>query len=733
MGRGRSEEEEAVWQQVREAVLRRENWSCQVCGATRPTPLHVHHRIPRHAGGRDEVSNCITLCDGSHAGHHLTLQVSLARRTMERWALRLARVLDRAHRLPTEMAGLQAGMRVLGVERLREGQLEAVLAALRGESALIVRPTGSGKTLCYQLPALLKGQPTTVVLSPLIALMHDQVQQLHDRHIPATFINSTIAPDEKRQRYEMLEGGYLSFLYLAPERFNPDRVRPEEVARLGQLRPHYLVVDEAHLVDRWGEDFRIDYSRIAAIRNQLGNPPVIALTATAGAQAQQRIKESLGIPDARSLVMDVDRPNIALIRVREDDDRARAQTVARLMSQLPDGRLMLFVPTTNKGREVQRLLRDAGCDLPLYHGQLPPHEREYLQNRFTGRDDPPLRGVICTSAFSMGLDIPDVRIVVNWQHPAAVEDYLQEFGRAGRDGHPALAVLFTSSDDAGLLRWMAQKTSERAVSEGKRTPEQARLTLDGRNARIAEMSSLAHLPPKDAFGRPQCFRRALNEALVGREGQSRRPWSERLLGWAFSRKTRATPASGCCDVCDPELATRVRAAQYVPTLSGTSAAPLGRRRLGGRREDERRAPAQRRSAARRTGSIALAVVVVASVAAAVVAAFGGLDSGRADADPKAVALETFSRYVGAFSRPGEFASPVVGADVASAQTACARHLSDGKADPGRYRLCLLIDPRRDVGRRVVGSYKNQGATGKPFDCRGKAREAFVCEAGRPAG
>jgi superfamily II DNA helicase RecQ len=171
---------------------------------------------------------------------------------MERWALRLARVLDRTRQLPAETAGLQAGMRILGVERLREGQLEAVLAALRGESALIVRPTGSGKTLCYQLPALLKGQPATVVLSPLIALMHDQVQQLHDLHIPATFINSTIGADEKRQRYEMLEGGYLSFLYAAPERFNPDRVRPQEVARLERLRPQYLVVDEARTLSTVG-------------------------------------------------------------------------------------------------------------------------------------------------------------------------------------------------------------------------------------------------------------------------------------------------------------------------------------------------------------------------------------------------------------------------------------------------------------------------------------------------
>jgi ATP-dependent DNA helicase RecQ len=731
MGRTRTRPEEAVWQQVREAVLRRDDWTCRACGATRPTPLHVHHRIPRHAGGRDEVSNCITLCDGSHAGHHLTLQVSLARRTMERWALRLARVLDRTRQLPAETAGLQAGMRILGVERLREGQLESILTALRGESALIVRPTGSGKTLCYQLPALLKGQPATVVLSPLIALMHDQVQQLHDLHIPATFINSTIGADEKRQRYEMLEGGYLSFLYAAPERFNPDRVRPQEVARLDRLRPQYLVVDEAHLVDRWGEDFRIDYSRIADIRKRLGNPPVLALTATAGAKAQERIKESLGIPEARSLVMDVDRPNIALIRVRETSDTARAEMVARLMQRLPAGRLMLFVPTTNKGREVQQLLRDAGCDLPLYHGQLPAHEREHLQNRFTGRDDPALRGVICTSAFSMGLDIPDVRIVVNWQHPAAVEDYLQEFGRAGRDGQPALALLFTGNDDAGLLRWMAQKTSERAVAEGTRTPEQANATLQGRYARIAEMNTLAHLPATKSAGTSQCFRSALNEALAGPQQQTRRPWSLRLLSWVFADKPRIEAAGGCCDVCDPALASRVRAGEYAPRPGGDVAVRRAASTSPGQAASDRagraEAPQRRRGTGRSTIRTGLIAAGLAAIAAAVIAGFGLLGGESAEADPAAVAVDTYERYTGAFSAPGEFDTPAVHGQAAGAMTVCAWHVTDGEADPGRYALCLLVDDERDAGHRVIGSYKKRKASRRAFDCRGAAKDAVHCE------
>src|SRR6185503_16113381 len=147
-----------------------------------------------------------------------------------------------------------------------------------------------------------------------------------------------------------------------------------------------------------------------------------------------------GIPDALTLVSGVDRPNIALVRLTESSDAVRARIVTRLIESLSAGRVMIFVPTTGVGRQVQAALGAAGCDLPLYHAKLSASEREGILGRFTGTLEPRLNAVICTSAFSMGLDVPDVRAVVNWQHTAAVEDYLQEFGRAGRDGQPALAL-----------------------------------------------------------------------------------------------------------------------------------------------------------------------------------------------------------------------------------------------------------------------------------------------------
>jgi ATP-dependent DNA helicase RecQ len=523
----------------------------------------VHHLVRRADGGRDEASNCITLCDGCHATRHPRLQVALSRRMMQRWALRLARLLDRAGELPEETRALRGALALFGVERFRDGQLDAVLGALRGESLLVIRPTGAGKSLCFQLPAVLKGQPATFVLSPLKALMVDQVVGLQRRKLPATFINADVPRDEKEQRYRLLESGALSLLYVAPERFSPTRVRLQEVQRLARQRPNFLVVDEAHLVDRWGDDFRTDYSRIAEIRQLLGDPPVLAFTATAGARTQQRIKVSLGVPQARTLITGVGRPNIALIRMQESSTTERARIVAQLIDNLPRGRAMVFIPTKNVGLEVQAALRAIDCDLALYHAKLPADEREHIMRRFTGALDPPLRAVICTSAFSMGIDVPDVRAVISWQHPAAVEDYLQEFGRGGRDGHPALALLFGDGGrESGLLRWMAEKTAESVVVNNERTHAEAQNTLRGKKDRIDEMARLTRQTKR-------CFRAQLNEALTGQTGRPRRSWPLRILDWAFSSHSPVHKADACCDICNPELVKQLRAGTYAPQARRT--------------------------------------------------------------------------------------------------------------------------------------------------------------------
>ena len=228
----------------------------------------------------------------------------------ERWAVELALWLDREGAVPEQSLSFGPALRLFGLDRFRDGQLPVVQAALTGRSLLVVSPTGFGKTLCFQLPAVLR-RGVSVVVSPLKALMSEQVSSLFRRKIPSSYINSDIDPEEKRLRYQLLASNYLKLLYVAPERFFVQS--PNEQQQLRSLRPALLVVDEAHCVDQWGRDFRPEYGRLKEVREALGSPPILAFTATAGQEMQKRILASLGVPDAEVFVRGVDRPNIALL------------------------------------------------------------------------------------------------------------------------------------------------------------------------------------------------------------------------------------------------------------------------------------------------------------------------------------------------------------------------------------------------------------------------------------
>jgi ATP-dependent DNA helicase RecQ len=464
---------------------------------------------------------------------------------LERGAVRLARWLDARGEVPAVTRYLGWAMRRLGVRSLREGQLDVILAALRGESVLLVSPTGSGKTLCFQLPALLT-PGTAYVISPLKALMSEQVADLTRRQIAATFINSDLSPADKRQRYQALRDQGVKFFFVTPERFDETLVSPHEITLALGGHPAFLVVDEAHCIDRWGRDFRPAYSRLGVVRQRLGAPPVLAFTATAGAKAQRRILDSLGVPQARVVVTGVDRPNISLLRLPLVEDEARLRLTADLLRQMPVGRAMVFVPTIKVGQLVQAGLQGLGLELPFYHARMgSAQERERLLARFLGREQPAAQAVICTNAFGLGLDVPDVRLAVHWQQPASVEDYVQEFGRAGRDGKPAVAVLFTRPRETGLLRFMAEKTVEQAGLDEQAAHEALKIKLEA----IEDLHALV-------TQRQRCFRRELLGyfQLAGpqRPAQSApRSAAQRLLEWAFVEPARQTPARLCCDGCSP--------------------------------------------------------------------------------------------------------------------------------------------------------------------------------------
>lgn len=547
------------WGEIRRQVLERDKFHCLSCGiAVTSAEADVHHLLPRSMGGTDDLSNLVTLCDGCHASHHPTLAGRLARRVIEKWAIRLARWLDRDGVVAEEAGNFGPALRLFGVERFRSGQLPIVLAALAGKSILVISPTGSGKTLCFQLPALLR-PGLSMVVSPLKTLMSAQVSTLLGQKIPATFINSDLSSDEKETRFKLLARHAIKLLYLAPERFF---VRSEiERAQLKRDPPAFLVIDEAHCVDRWGNDFRPEYGRLDEVRQKLGSPPVLAFTATAGAEMQQRILRSLGIPQATVFVRDVDRPNIALIR-RRCPPEERPGVIAELLGMpvLRGGKTMVFVPSTKVGDDLRSRLSAMGLDIPFFHSRLGTSwERQELLQRFLGKSRPEVDAIICTNAFGMGLDLPNVRLTVHWQQSASMEDLLQEFGRAGRDGRQSATVIFhdgRSSGDTGRLKFMAEKTVEAAALDSV----VATAMLEQRHAQIDQA---AHLLRADT-----CFRQSVRSYFGQSNQRRRRSLSEVILDWVFGTAASAHRGSACCDHCDREQLNRLGFRDYVATVLG---------------------------------------------------------------------------------------------------------------------------------------------------------------------
>ena len=539
-----SESSISPWEVVRRQVLRRDGSRCLSCREKLATQdADVHHLLPRSMGGSDEMSNLVTLCDGCHASHHPNLAGKMARRAIERWGFRLARWLDRTGAIVEASGNFGPAFRLFGVQRFRNGQLAIVLAALSGKSVLLVSPTGSGKTLCFQLPAMLR-KGMALVVCPLKTLMSEQVSDLMIKKIPATYLNSDLDRDEKETRLSLLSSQAFKLLYVAPERFF---VRSEiERMHLSQIRPSFLVVDEAHCVDQWGKDFRPEYGRLREVREKMGSPPVLAFTATAGKEMQGRILASLGIPDAKVFVRDIDRPNIAILRW-ECTPANRAQVIADLlaMPELNGQKAMVFVPSVSVGEELHQTLRAAGIDAPFYHSRLgTPWERQELVKRILGQSLPRVDRILCTNAFGMGLDVPNVRLVVHWQQSASTEDMLQEFGRAGRDGKPSLSVIFhdaRAGKDASRLKFMAGKTVEAASLD-----HEGRTTMFERRIRqIEEVSAMLRSP--------SCFRGAVREYFGDTAGSNRKSLSEWLLDWIFGSTSVKATHDACCDYCDAKV------------------------------------------------------------------------------------------------------------------------------------------------------------------------------------
>ena len=321
---------------------------------------------------------------------------------------------------------------VWGFESLRPGQSVLVDAILEGRDVLGILPTGGGKSLCYQLPALLL-DGVTLVISPLIALMQDQVDGLTARGVSATFINSTLPPRVIDQRWTDIEAGRYKLVYLAPERLTSEIFQ----ARAGRLKVSLVAIDEAHCVSEWGHHFRPAYQDIPAIRSLLNNPPFIALTATATPHVRDDVVKGLELNTPFVHVEGFDRPNIIWSVFHTENKRRKVQDVLEGVS----GSGILYVATRRQVVSWERWLRNAGQAVAAYHGGMEARQREDALASWLNGD---VRVMVATNAFGMGIDKPDVRFVIHAGLPGSLEAYYQEAGRAGRDGHRAFAVLLYS-------------------------------------------------------------------------------------------------------------------------------------------------------------------------------------------------------------------------------------------------------------------------------------------------
>lgn len=482
----------------------------------------------------------------------------------------------------------QALHRLFGHAAFRDGQREIVETVLAGQDVLAVLPTGAGKSLLYQLPAfLLPG--VTLAVSPLIALMKDQLDKLVERGLPAAVINSALSLGEQDDVLERVARGEIKLLLVAPERFRSGRFR----SALARAKVSLLAVDEAHCVSEWGHDFRPDYDRIgdaahAIARPPNGRPPILAVTATATERVRRDIARSLDLaPEHRVFIRGFDRPNLHFSVEQASGDAEKARVVTQAIAATKgQGSVIVYCSTRKSCEKVAARL---GKGVPVYHAGMRPQDRRDVQERWQRGE---ARVVVATNAFGLGIDKEDVRLVCHHDLPGSVEAYYQEAGRAGRDGKEAQCVLVFSAADVHLQTWLADSSfpdrpaieavaRELARAKGSVDPATVRERLPdsdlseravGSARRILEGAGLARSEPGDQFlgAGPELESAELpvDWARLDRQRAHERDKLARVLAYARSATCRraailryfgAVPSTGArasvsCGKCDRCLA-----------------------------------------------------------------------------------------------------------------------------------------------------------------------------------
>jgi ATP-dependent DNA helicase RecQ len=349
---------------------------------------------------------------------------------------------------PTLADARAALKRYFGYDDFRAAQLPAIESVVAGRDSVIVLPTGGGKSICFQVPALCLSR-MTVVVSPLISLMADQVQALERRGIGATFLNSTLSPDETAARVERIRRGEIRLLYVAPERLAVGST----TRLLSEVGVGLLAIDEAHCVSEWGQDFRPSYLKLPELRRSIGDPQTVALTATATPGVRRDIARLLELRTPDEIVGGFDRPNLAFRVQTVQGDAERNAALIRQLRQATDP-CVVYAATRRQVEQVARILSSGRVNAVPYHAGLPPERRARAQDAFMNGT---AQVIVATNAFGMGIDKPDVRLVLHYIHSGSLEDYYQEAGRAGRDGKHSNCLLLFSARDRSIHDRMRQR------------------------------------------------------------------------------------------------------------------------------------------------------------------------------------------------------------------------------------------------------------------------------------